>query len=242
LLLPLLAFLPLRFGSDGAKIEKKILFSFVVLFILYAFLQIDMRIRYVAPIVPPAVILAIYGFHQSAELLVHRWKRVSRRTARTIVLLVASILLTYNGVYICQQFGYVRPFDYLSGKTSRDEYIIRHRPEYAVIQYINKALPPNSRLLALFLGNRGYYCDREVIFGDEMFKKMVQRGKSPKVINEKLQNMGMTYLLIRYDLFKRWADSQFDNHEKKILNQFITNYLMPLYSEKGYGLFEVKPI
>jgi hypothetical protein len=176
------------------------------------------------------------------ELLNRRGQPVSSSTARVVILLVASALLIYNGAYIYRQFSYVKPFEYLNGHISRDEYIVRYRPEYAVIHYMNEALPPNSRVLALFLGNRGYYCDREVIFGDEMFKKMVQKGKSPRVIKEKLQNMGMTYLLIRYDLFKRWADSQFDNHEKKILNQFITNYLMPLYSEKGYGLFEIKPI
>ncbi len=240
LLLPLLAFIPLRSGSDAFRTEKKILAAFIGLFILYAFLQIDMRIRYIAPVIPPAVILAVFGLHRMTQLLERRWPPASGSPARIIILLVASALLTYNGAYIYRQFNYVKPFDYLSGQTSRDDYIVRYRPEYSVVQYMNQTLPPNARVLALFLGNRGYYCDRDIIFGDGLFKKIVKNTVSADMIQAKLQKMGLTNLLIRYDLFNRWADSQFNHHEKELLKVFWAEYMTLIVSKYGYGLFELK--
>ena len=242
LMLPLLAFLPHRSDVDAFKTDKKILAVFMVLFIIYAFLQIDMRIRYIAPVIPPAVILSIYGFQRLTELLARHWKPASRKTAQSAVLLVASILLIYNGMYIYKLFSYVNPFDYLSGQTSRDEYIVRYRPEYSVVQYMNQTLPPNAKVLALFLGNRGYYCDREVIFGDDLFKNIVKNGDSPGMIRKSLRKKGLTNLLIRYDLFNRWVESQFDGKEKEMLKQFFNGYVTLLSNQAGYGLYALNKI
>jgi hypothetical protein len=54
----------------------------------------------------------------------------------------------------------VIPFSYLSGAVSRNEYLENYRREYPVMQYINDNLPAESLILFIFLGNRGYYCDR----------------------------------------------------------------------------------
>ena len=240
LLLPILAFIPFRSGSVALGDDKKILAAFMVLFILYAFLQIDMRIRYVAPIIPPAVILTVYGLHRLAAAIAERWKYASNWLTPGIMLVLATIFLTYNGIYIFRQFEYVKPFTYLSGQASRAEYIVKYRPEYTVIQYINHNLPQSSKIMALFLGNRGYYFNREVMFGDNLFKKIVKQGDSPSIIRDRLRQMGLTYLVIRYDLFNHWAKSQFNNDEKRRLQRFFAEFVTPLLSHSGYGLYALK--
>jgi 4-amino-4-deoxy-L-arabinose transferase-like glycosyltransferase len=239
LLLPPFAFFQIRSNPAALRIEKKILAAFIVLYILYAFLQIDMRIRYLAPIIPPAVLLSIFGLHQIASGLACRRLKATSWLAPGCILLLVSSLLIYNGSYIIGQFNYVRPFSYLSGKLTRDEYITRYRPEYRVIQYANQKLPKSTKILALFLGNRGYYSDRELIFGNEVFKKVVKNGQSPDIIREELLKMGFSHLFIRYDLFNLWAQKQFTTYEKEILAAFFEKDLLKLQSQAGYGLFKI---
>jgi hypothetical protein len=198
-----------------------------------------MRIRYIAPIIPPVVILTIYGFHRIAETISRRWNHASAWPAQAIVVILAAMMLTYNGIYIIKQFNYVKPFSYLSGQISRSDYIARYRPEYAVISYINDNLPQSSKVIALFLGNRGYYFNREVIFGDELIKKIVKHGDSAGIIRDRLQQMGLTHLMIRYDLFNHYAQSQFDHDEKVIIREFFAEYVRLLSNQAGYGLYEL---
>ena len=221
------------------RTEKKILAVFIILYIIYAFLQIDMRIRYITPIIPPAIILSVFGLHNFADALASRWKDTSDWLPNVCILLVVGVLLGMNAVYIFKQFNEVKPFHYLSGGISRDEYIAEYRPEYSVIQYANQTLPKSSKILALFLGNRGYYSDREIIFGNETFKEVVKSSQSPGNIKDELMKIGVSHLFIRYDLFNFWAQKQFTTSEKEILAAFFEKDLFKLQSQAGYGLFKL---
>ena len=86
-------------------------------------------------------------------------------------------MLGMNGAYIWGQFNYVDPMSYLSGRVNRETYIERYRPEYPAIKYANKNLARRSKILGLFLGNRLYYSDREIIFGDGFFRNTVNRAE-----------------------------------------------------------------
>ena len=156
-------------GSDTShrvKLEKRILISFAVLFILIVFLTRDMRIRYIAPAIPSLVILSIHGLY-NINLRILRMNDVARRRYcqwGLVFLLVAGI--GWNGIYLAQLFSKVRPLDYLSGKLNRDAYIETFRPEYAVIQYTNRTVKDDGAIACIFLGNRRYYFDGETRFFD----------------------------------------------------------------------------
>jgi hypothetical protein len=199
-----------------------------------------MRIRYIAPIIPPLVILAIFGLHHVASVFNERWKKAPSWFSTGCILLLVGALFTYNGIYIFQQFKYVKPFSYLSGQVSRDEYIVQYRPEYIVIQYVNRHLPEFSKILALFMGNRRYYADRELVFGSNLFRKIIKDGASSEIIQGELQKKGFTHLLIRYDLFNLWAEKQFSILEKEKMIAFFERHAIKLYSQAGYGLFKIR--
>ena len=240
-LLPLFVFFQLKSDPPAIRTDKKILGFFTILFILYAFLQTDMRIRYIAPTIPPLVILAVYGLNNLTALATDRWARAPGWLVPGCTVLLVTLMLSVNAAYIIKQFEYVDPFSYMGGKIGRNEYIARYRPEYRAFQYANRNLSDDVKVLALFLGNRSYYSDRELIFGDNLFKKIVKKSNSPAIIRAEIQKLGFTHLLIRYDIFNRWAGVQFNDKEKKRLSSFLDRNLNQLFSQSGYGLFRLKP-
>ncbi len=140
-LLPLFAFLGLKSDPPAIRTDKMILAFFTIFFILYAFLQTDMRIRYIAPTIPPLAILTVFGFKNLTALVTKRWAKAAGWFVPGCTVLLATLMLSLNAAYIVKQFEYVDPFSYLGGKIDRNEYIARYRPEYRAFQYANHNLP-----------------------------------------------------------------------------------------------------
>ncbi len=116
--------------------------------------------------------------------------------------MLVTHMLSLNASYMLKQFKLVEPFGYILGQTDRDAYIANYRPEYTTIQYANRNLPNNAKILALFLGNRLYYSDRDLIFGNNLFRKSVKMAESSDMIIAEMQKKGFTHLLIHYDPFQ----------------------------------------
>jgi len=238
-LLPIFAFFQLKMNPKDVKVEKKFLFSFAILFILYAYFKTDMRIRYIAPAIPPLVILSTFGFYRIHTFIARQWSQGRGQGAQIAVVLLAAVIFSFNGRYIIHQFKLVDPFSYISGRVERDAYITRFRPEYTIIQYANRHLAADAKLLVLFMGNRRYYSDRELIFSRNLFRKIVKKAGSAQAIFKDLQKRGFSHLLIRYDLFNTWTDKQFSHPEKKMLKVFFDRNAKPVLSRNGYGLFKL---
>jgi len=238
-LLPIFAFLHLKNDSQTLRFEKKFFLLFTILFIFYAYFQIDMRIRYIAPVIPPLVILSIMGLHQIFKSLTNRWKNLPQRTVSLGLLFISMVILAFNLGYLGDLFTYVRPFSYISGRIDRDSYITKYRPEYAALLYSNQNLPDSAKLLGLFLGNRRYYSDRELVFGNNQFRSIVKNAASHAEILSALKGRGYTHILIRFDLFNRWAALQFNAREKKFLDTFFKKHVRLLIAHRGYGLFQL---
>ncbi len=76
-ILPFFAFLRIKQDNAVIRLEKKILLLFSILFILFAFAKTDMRIRYIAPVIPPLVMLSVMGLHNIFSLLSARFSVLS---------------------------------------------------------------------------------------------------------------------------------------------------------------------
>lgn len=240
--LPFFAFIHLNKNPASLRIDKKIFILFAVLIILYTFTTTVIRTRYVAPVIPPLVILAVLGLHQIDRMISNRKAALPAGLRSASIILLAGLILAWNGSYILKQFHYVDPFSYISGRVSRDTYIAKYRPEYSVYQYANRHLANDAKILGLFLGNRLYYSDRNVIFGVDMFKKIVNRVESEKTLLEELRENGFSHMIIRFDLFNRWSNNQFDDRKKEMLKVFFAEQVTHLLSKDGYGLFELRNI
>jgi hypothetical protein len=240
--LPFFVFIHLNKDPAPLRTEKKIFISFAMLFLLYAVSTTAIRIRYITPIIPPLVILAILGLHQVTRLVANRKAARPAWMGSGLIIVVVGIILSLNGLYILKQFRYVEPFSYISGRASRDTYIAKYRPEYSIYQYANRHLPAKEKILAFFLGNRRYYSDRELIFGIGEFKEIVDSADSEKIIVKKLRKKEFRYFIVRFDLFNRWTNQQFDDRKKEILKLFFAEHVKHILSKDGYDLFELKDL
>lgn len=243
LILPFFAFWRVRERPKTLGREKNIFLAFVILFFAFAFFSTVLRIRYILPIVPPLVILSVFGIKNIVEA-VKGMRSVSKRNAVSIIFgLTVMLLLAINALYVIDQFRYVAPFSYLSGDVTRDEYITHYRPEYPAMQYVNKNLSMGSRLLFIFLGKRGYYCDRDYIPDTQgqvnRLYKLIKNSNSPDEVWLGLKKMGVTHLMIQIGVFNGWVNDLFDVEKQKFVKEFFTKHVSLLYSENGVGVFRL---
>ena len=242
-LIPLLLFLPIaafiRNQGTSLQRQKRLLLAFSVLFLLFSFFQTDMRIRYISPIIPPLVMLSIFGLQNLVALIRRLSNRWSAGLAAGGLIMAGAFGLGQNALYITDQFAYVDPIPYLAGKVDRDTYIERYIHEYPVIQYINGELPQDARILSIFLGNRGYYSDRAMVFDETHLKDALKGGTGPADMTETLKQRGFTHLLIRHDLFNQWVENNFDSRQIHWLQSFFDQHLIRLSEAKGYGLYQL---
>ena len=201
-----------------------------------------MRIRYISPIIPPLVFLSVFGVRKMVSIISELRERRSRFVGLIALLLIVLFFLSLNAHYIFTQYRYVDPFSYLSGTLSKDEYIDKYRLEHPVIRYINKELGLHDRILFLFMGKRGYYCDKEYVLdmvsNRSLLRQLVKRSSKPEEILRGLRGNGITHMLIRYDIFDRWVkdEGQFTIREQELLERFFEKYVELLYFRWGYGV------
>ncbi|MBA7694768.1 hypothetical protein ES703_103381 [subsurface metagenome] len=138
LLLPAFSFYQIKKDPQSLRNEKMLLLAFAGLFFATAFFSSGMRVRYISPIIPPLVILSIFGVRKIVDLVSALKARYSRNLGFAVVFLIVSFSLWLNAHYIFTQYRYVDPITYLSGTVSRDQYIERYRREYPVLRYINQ--------------------------------------------------------------------------------------------------------
>jgi hypothetical protein len=237
LLLVLFAFIPGQRTCQKIHAENKILFIFSILFLLIVFFQIDMRIRWISPIIPPMVILSMFGLE--------RLQRFGTRSGVikpffncTAVIIVIGMLFL-NAKYLHALYLKVDPIPYISGQMDRDSYIRKFRPEYEVIRYANNHLPENSLILCMFVGNRRYYYEKSILIDHGVIKRTVNSSNSIDQIGEILENMGITHIMVRYDLFRNWTKHNLSPEKQTLLNTFFSNRAKQIKSYGGYGLFEL---
>jgi 4-amino-4-deoxy-L-arabinose transferase-like glycosyltransferase len=237
--LPVCAFLGFRRLPRRLRNENIALAGFSIAFLLYAFFTADMRIRYIAPILPPLVILSAIGLHNLADLIRAKLLPARRRLADIVIGLGVALLLAPNLSYLVGQFDYVRPFDYLSGEVRRDDYITRFRSDYPAFQFINRHLPADSRLLGLYMGNRLYYAERDLVFGDRLFEKAVAAADSGESLARVLRGRGFTHLFIRGDILDYVVRNSLNAQQVRVLREFLATRTRSLFSEGSYHILEL---
>jgi 4-amino-4-deoxy-L-arabinose transferase-like glycosyltransferase len=240
LLLTPFAFFGLKTGTRQEKTEKMILLFFSILFLLYACAQTSIRIRYFSPILPPLVVLSMYGLHNIRSLITEN-RRFSEPIKMTIFFALIAVMLGLNANYMISRFKQDQPMAYITGKVTRDEYIQAFRPEYASFQYANQNLPKDSKILGLYLGNRGYYSNIDISFNIEFLQQLAAKAVFAQDVSEKLHEKNFTHLLVNFSLFNYWVQ-HYSLHEKQILKDFFDQYVVTEFSKDGYGLLRLKEV
>lgn len=238
LLLPLFAFFGIRSDERQVKTEKNIMIFFSILFLLFACAQAVIRIRYFAPIFPPLVVLSMFGLHWIEQYLKRQQPVISNISKNIIVYGIIIVMLSLNARYIISRFNYMEPLGYLSGKVSRDDYIQQFRPEYASMQYANQNLSKNDRILGVYMGNRGYYSDIDIVFSLNLLRELAATARKAKGVADGLRERNITYLLVNYELFNFWV-KEYSLHEKQMLKDFFEHHTVTEFSKDRYGVLRI---
>jgi len=213
--------------------------AFSALFILFAFFQADMRIRYVGPAIPPLVILSVFGLNRLFGWLGDAADRRRAACAGGAAAVLLVWLLGQNLLYVAEQFRVIDPISYLSGELNRDQYIRKFRAEYDVIRYANANLAPGEKIICLFMGNRIYYSDRDMIQADGFFRNALLRSATAGDLIRKVGRLEASHLLVRLDVLDGFADG-FDPDARRCLKTFFMSELELVFTSRGYALFKLK--
>jgi len=215
-----------------------------VLFLIVVLFTTAFRIRYVAPVIPPLVLLSVFGLRKMIDAF-ETWRTGAWRTVGPVVVLIVMFLALYMNVrYIVGQYRYVEPLSYLAGNVSRDQYITRYRPEYPAMQYINSRLPADAVVLFVFIGGRGYYCDRKYVldmaYNRSLMQEVVGHAGRPVDIFLGLRDKGITHLLMHSSILSTWAESAFDDRSRKLVRYFFQQHAETIFSQSGYVLYTLR--
>lgn len=216
--------------------EEPLFGAYSVLVVLLVFLLKDMRIRWIAAIIPPLIVLATYGLHSLYE-----WLSRSRGSATPAHILVAAVLMAYfapNLLYAKGLYDKIQPLSYLGGDLSRGEYIQKYRPEYAAISMANQVVPAGGRVLGLYLGGRRYYFSVDATLDNELFIDTALAASSGGDIAARLARERFTHLVVQSDFFGRWFESLHEENRANVAG-FVQNHLRQLELQEGYGLYEI---
>jgi 4-amino-4-deoxy-L-arabinose transferase-like glycosyltransferase len=241
LLLPIFAFFR---SSSPPSIhqEKQFLLAFSFLFFFFTFFQQVTRVRYIICILPPLVILSTYGLHTLFSKIIAIRSVHFKKALQFCVFSIPLAFIYYNYHYLTQQFQIIQPLSYLTGKVGRDQYISHFRPEYPAIQFVNEH-PSATKILAVFLGNRGYYFDKQVQFdlieGKSLLCETIVQANTNSEALEKLKTSNISHLLIRHDLLKQWIEQQYQEKEVYKLNHFFQNNTQLIYEANGHGVHQL---
>ncbi len=238
LLLTIFAFFGVKKKNRQFRSEIILMFSFSILYFLFASVQNHIRIRYISPILPTLVVLAMFGLNNLTKMIQGQtWKR-SKVIGSGIYLAIIAVMLGLNAQYLASRFKNDKPMEYLSGRITRDEYIQHYRPEYETFRYANEHLVSNSKLLGLFIGNRGYYSDRDIVFDLNILRQLAGESASPTDLYSKIKSRKFTHLLINYNSFNYWV-GKYEVHEKTILKAFFETCVVTEFSKEGFGLLRL---
>jgi hypothetical protein len=228
----LILLLPWAFKGKWRE-DKNFLIKFAMLFFLYALFLVDMRIRYILLIVPPLVILFAYGVFN-----------VYLRIKQPAYLILGLLFFAgFHGLYLYRYLRDVEPVPYLIGKENRAEYLTRMLPEYATFEHINRHLSPDTKIYLLFVGRRGYYCEREYFHdgGDlpSFLMGVFQSARGPAEVEGALRRVGITHLMVRTDLLARYLVNNLTPAKITLWNEFAASRLSLDFQARGYALYRL---
>ena len=238
-LCPFLLFIRPRDSGVTSKLEQLLLGVYSIMFVLYASFMVDMRIRYISPIIPPLVILSVLGIRNILlwnDRIGKKWMQV---LIKWVIVGFVFFFLSMNATYVAALFRSVNPVPYITGVTSREEYLMEKLPDYPAVKFVNQIQNDHINILALFLGNRLYYFDKPVEFDIQTLAGMVIDTTDQMTLASHLQKNGFTHFIVGINHFENWANQVFDDEQKQRVSEWLTNDCRLLFSKNGYAVFEL---
>ena len=236
--------LAIPFAFAGSWKAHRIFFLSLLAFVFtVSVLTADLRIRYILPMLPFAVILAVMGIRNAVDWLQRRLNRAPLVAAGTVMAGVA-LLITANLLYLGKLFVDIRPLPYILGEESRDAFLTRQVGSYPAVAFINRTLPEDAVVYLLYVSGRGYYLDREYLHhvGLEtgLVKAIARSSTDAATLSGFLRSLGATHLLVQERLLvKAIVDNVPEEAVGNVLEK-LARCLIKVYESNGHAVYEIK--
>ncbi|MBW2623765.1 MAG: hypothetical protein JRD68_12735, partial [Deltaproteobacteria bacterium] len=199
------------------------------------------RARYILPVLPVLTVLTVYGLQEFTSLLE---RHLPRTWPRLILFVVVAAFLSLNGIWAVHFWQKMDPVPYLARDETRDEYLTRKLDHYEIMKYMNTHLDPDAKILLLFVGNRGYYLDRDyyysAYYSGESLRPLLMKAGSARDLRQGFTDTKTTHFLSRDALLVKYLNNTYDRERLRIWTDFAKEYLEPVRRAKGYFLYRLK--
>lgn len=192
LLFPLLALAPLRRQVVWLLLLTA---SFFLISVRGAWLG-----RYLLPLYPPMTVVAAYALTALAERL-RKWLP----TALLLPTCVVGLALAWTVRLSVEGMTEKKVFSFLSGEVSRSEYLKSTRYYYQPLDFINRNLPPDARVM--MIGDQtAYDLQREYVaeggWDSIEWRRLLIRCNSLEEVHQQLKQRGITHIVYFPELFR----------------------------------------
>jgi len=238
----LIVMLPFAFLKNNFGRDRLFFLLFSVFFLLMGYFLAVVRIRYILPIIPFLTILSVMGIKNLIEWI-NRFPRPVGNSGILLISFMMAILIALNILYIKDRYTTIKPERFVFHAETRDEFLTRNIGYYPTVQYINENLSDDAKIFFMFMGNQGFYLDREYFydssFGMKTIEEMVKVSEDASNFKEYLYSMKATHILMRIDLFNKYLGDNFSEETIVRFLGFLKAYWRPMYGSNGYAVFEV---
>ncbi len=235
-----LIFLPFIFLVRKNRLENLTLLAVAGAYLTVCWWFWAVRLRYLIIIFPIGLYLLCAVVE---ELFDNRDKR-----GKWLFAALVSALLFLNLFHISDYMNIVSPFEFLSGTTSREDYIEKQYPQYKIFRFINEEVTDENALIYfLDFGNFGYYCDADYIYDmppflGRSFRQIARGAKNAADISMGLKKRGITHLLINTEMFDMSITDRdyYSEEEFRITKEFIESRLIMLKMIGKEAFFKIR--
>ncbi len=230
----LFALVPLlRFFKD-----PWVLFSWVFLagYLVLALILSSARVRYLAPLFGPVMIVASIGI----------WQLTSRLPARgrySGFVLVIVMSLGWGCWHAGRMLSDSAAIEWAEGRDDKTSYLRKHIAEYPAIEYINSNVPAESVTYLLNTGNRFYYFDKRVTssghFSAAQILTWIRSSSSSDFLYSEFKNRAIDYLMSNTELTRRTFQDSLSLEERALWNEFQEKHLQLVFNERGFSVWKI---
>ena len=116
-------------------------------------------------------------------------------------------------------------------------------PEYAGFKYINSTTAPTAKIYLLFVGRRGYYCERDYFHdGGDLpgyLLGIIRAAKSPDQIDQALKRKQITHLMVREELLVDFLTHNLTPAQAAMWSQFAQSRLTLNFRDRGHAVYQL---
>lgn len=213
----------LIFKHKKHKIPKY-LFLIPFFYTLFWF-YLSQQMRFLIPVL--FMLIVIYALY-----LPHSWHKV-------LYYLVAFCSLFYLK-YPLKDLSIYKPYRFILGIEDRKQFLSRNFKIFPFLDYINKTLTPDNKIMLLDMGPIGYYLDipvfQETIFESYTFKKKL---KDLNCLQNFLHQNGITHILTDMAFVKKYLLPTLDEERINNFQKFIHTRTTLIAHYHNWYLFQI---